>query len=182
MPATQKKTLHHAAVTGSSAKKVVKACTINKSPEELFRFWRHLANLPQFARHLVSVTEGLNKESHWIAKTPSGTTAEWDAVIIVEHENALIAWETKEGSEIKSAGSVRFQPAPPGQGTEVTVQLDYVPPFGKLGAAIAKLYGEEPEIQVEDDLDRFKALMETGGIPTIEGQPAGGKQNKRRSK
>lgn len=181
MPVTQKKT-SRAAVTGGAGRKVVKACTINRSPEELFRFWRRLENLPQFARHLVSVTEGSNKESHWIARAPTGTTAEWDAVIIVEHENALIAWETKPGSEIKNAGSVRFEPAPPGQGTEVTVQLDYVPPFGKLGEAIAKLYGKEPEIQLEDDLDRFKALMETGEIPTTEGQPAGGKQNKRRTK
>lgn len=181
MPATQK-AASRAAVTSGTARKVIKACTINKSPDELFRFWRRLENLPQFARHLVSVTEVANKESHWIAKSPSGAIAEWDAIIIVEHENALIAWETKQGSEIKNAGSVRFQPAPPGQGTEVTVQLEYVPPLGKLGAVIEKLYGEQPEIQVEDDLDRFKALMETGEIPTTEGQPTGGKQNKRRSK
>jgi len=162
-------------VSGGAAKKVVKACTINKSPEELFRFWRQLENLPRFARHLASVTQRPGKESHWEAKWPSGVTTEWDAVIIVEHENALIAWETLEGSEIRNAGSVRFEPAPPGRGTEVTVQIDYVPPLGKLGAAIAKFYGEQPEIQVEDDLGRFKALMETGEIPTIEGQPTGGK-------
>lgn len=169
-----------AAVSGSTAKKVVKSCTINKSPGELFRFWRQFENLPRFARHLASVTQTSGKESHWVARSPAGGTVEWDSVIIVEHENSVIAWETRQGSEIPNAGSAHFEPAPPGQGTKVTVQIEYVPPLGKLGSAIAKLYGEEPELQVEDDLNRFKALMETGEIPTIEGQPAGGKQNKRR--
>ncbi|MDB6121152.1 MAG: cyclase/dehydrase [Pedosphaera sp.] len=107
---------------------------------------------------------------------------EWDAVIINEHPNNLIAWESTPDSEIKNAGSVRFEPAPAGQGTEVTVSLEYVPPAGKLGAMIAKLYGEEPELQVEDDLNRFKALMETGEIPTTEGQPVGGDQKTTRRK
>jgi uncharacterized membrane protein len=173
MPTVQKKMPSRAAVKGNRGKKVVKACTIKRSPEELFRFWRQLENLPRFASHLVSVTATSATESHWVAKSPARHTVEWDAVIINEHENQLIAWESKPGAEIDNAGTVRFQPAPAGQGTEVTVAIEYVAPGGKLGAAIAKLFGEEPELQVEDDLRRFKALMEAGEIPTIEGQPTG---------
>lgn len=124
--------------------------------------------------------ETSNTESHWVAKSPAGTS-EWDAEIINEHENHLIAWQSKPGSEIDHAGSVRFESAPAGQGTEVRVSLEYIPPAGKLGAAIAKLYGEEPELQVEDDLARFKALMEVGEIPTTEGQPVGAGQPQERS-
>src|SRR5581483_1607244 len=112
MPTTQRKKIR-AAVSGGTAKKVIKACTINKSPAELFRFWRQFENLPRFARHLASVIQTSGKESHWVARSPAGATVEWDSVIIVEHENSLIAWETKQGSEIPNAGSVRFEPAPP---------------------------------------------------------------------
>jgi uncharacterized membrane protein len=53
------------------------------------------------------------------------------------------------------------------------VVLTYEPPAGKLGSIVAKLFGEEPEQQVADDLRRFKSLMETGTIMTVEGQPSG---------
>jgi uncharacterized membrane protein len=155
------------------ARRVIKAVTINRSCEDLFRFWRRLENLPQFAKHLISVKELSNKESHWVAKSPAGTTAEWDAVIIKEMENEYLAWESKPGSEIDNAGSVRFRPAPAGRGSEVIVTLQYIPPIGTLGALVAKLYGEEPDIQVEEDLGRFKTLMETGEIPSTAGQPTG---------
>jgi uncharacterized membrane protein len=160
------------------ARKIVKTCTINRSAEDLYRFWRDLENLPRFSGHLISVRTITDQESHWVAKSPAGTTSEWKAVITNEHENHLIAWESVKGSEIDNAGSVRFEPAPGGQGTEVRVTMAYIPPVGRLGAMVARLYGEEPDIQVEDDLCRFKALMETGEIPTTEGQPVGGKQRK----
>jgi uncharacterized membrane protein len=77
-----------------------------------------------------------------------------------------IAWRSLEGSEIPNAGSVQFRPAPDGRGTEVKVVLDYRPPAGKLGAAFARLFGEEPQQQVEEDLQRFRRVMETGDVPT----------------
>ena len=36
---------------------------------------------------------------------------------------------------------------------------------------MAKLFGQEPTQQITEDLYRFKALMEAGEIPTVEGQP-----------
>jgi uncharacterized membrane protein len=148
-------------VSSGRGKKVVKTRTINKPAEELYRYWRRLENLPTFSRHLVSVRQTSNRDSHWVAKSPTGTV-EWDAVIINEHENEMIAWESTADSPIKNAGSVRFEPAPGGQGTEVRVSLEYEPPGGKVGAVVTKIFGEEPEKQVEDDLNRFKELMEAG--------------------
>lgn len=163
------------------ARRVIKCVTINRGQEELFRFWRRLENLPFFARHLISVKEHSPTESHWVAKSPAGTTAEWDAVIVKETANEYLAWESCPGSEIDNAGSVRFRPAPAGQGTEVMVTLEYIPPVGALGALIARLYGEEPDIQVEEDLSRFKAFMETGEIPATAGQPTGSARRNGRS-
>jgi uncharacterized membrane protein len=51
--------------------------------------------------------------------------------------------------------------------------MQYSPPGGLLGATIAKLFGRAPEQQIEEDLRRFKQVMETGEIITTEGQPAG---------
>jgi uncharacterized membrane protein len=68
---------------------------------------------------------------------------------------------------------VRFEPATGGRGTIVKVTLKYDPPGGVLGSIIAKLFGEEPSQQIEEDLQRFKQVMETGTTPTTEGQSSG---------
>lgn len=158
---------------GSQGIEVKQAITIDKSPEELYRFWHHFENLPHFMTHLKSVQSSGHGRSHWVARAPLGTTAEWDAEITAERDNELIAWRSLEGGRIPNQGSVRFHRAPGGRGTEVHVTLTYTPPLGKLGAAVAKLFGEEPNQQIAEDLRRLKCLMETGEIPTVEGQPAG---------
>ncbi|SRR5581483_2152587 len=183
MPATRPKPLPRPAITGDRGLKIVAACTVKKSREELFRFWRRVENLPRFSRQVLAVVETSDTTSHWVVKSDSGTIVEWDLAIINEHENELISWESEPGSEIQNAGTVRFTPAPDDQGTEVTLNFEFVPPGGELGLALARLYGEKPEVEVEDNLLRFKALMETGEIPTTEGQPAGaGRTVKRRAK
>lgn len=144
---------------------------LNKSPEELYQFWRNFENLPIFMEHLKSVTVIDRVRSHWVANAPMGNTVEWDAQIITEQENQLIAWASVEGAEVDHSGFVRFQRAPQGRGTEVKVVMEYNPPAGVVGATIAKLFGEEPEQQIGDELRRFKMLMEAGEIATTEGQP-----------
>jgi uncharacterized membrane protein len=160
-------------VKGGSGVKVEKTMTINRSPEELYRFWRNFENLPRIMSHLESVRVTGEGKSHWVAKAPAGTTVEWDAEVYNEKENELIAWRSLEGADVDNAGSVRFQAAPGGRGTEVRVVVKYDPPAGKLGAAIAKLFGEEPEQQIREDLRRFKQFMETGEMATTEGQSSG---------
>ncbi len=153
--------------------KVEKTVTINSSPEELYRFWHDFENLPRFMKHLKHVKVYDEKRSHWIANAPLGNSVEWDAEIINDQENHLIAWASVEGADIDNSGFVRFQPAPNGRGTEVKVVIEYNPPGGAIGAAVAKLFGEEPEQQIGDDLRRFKQIIEAGEIATTEGQPVG---------
>jgi uncharacterized membrane protein len=156
----------------SSRVHVKKAVTINKSPAELYSFWRNFENLPQFMTHLESVKTTGEKTSHWVATAPLGTTVEWDAEITSEQENSRIGWKSIEGSEIPNSGVVEFLPTT-NRGTEVKVTLTYEPPAGYIGSLIAKLFGEEPNQQVTDDLRRFKQLMESGTIIKTEGQPSG---------
>jgi uncharacterized membrane protein len=170
------------AVPGNRGVKVVRSCTIRKPAAELYQFWRSLENLAQVIKHPVSITRLSDTESHWRASAPGDQFVEWDAVIINDHPNELIAWRSKEGADIPNAGTVRFHPAPGDEGTEVTVQLEYDPPGGRFAALLAKLTGEEPEQQVAEALRRFKALQEAGELPTIEGQSAGGPQKALRRK
>ncbi len=147
--------------------------TIQKSRAELYAFWRNFENLPRFMDHLERVQVLDEKRSHWVARAPAGRTVEWDAEIINEKMDELIAWKSLGGADVDNAGSVRFLDAPGDRGTEVRVVLDYIPPAGRVGKWVAMLFGEAPEIQIKEDLRRFKRLMETGTIPTIQGQPMG---------
>ncbi|HEY8562969.1 MAG TPA: SRPBCC family protein [Pyrinomonadaceae bacterium] len=151
---------------------VQRSVTINRSQAELYQFWRNFENLPQFMNHLESVTVLDDKRSHWKAKAPLGMTVEWDAEATGEVENERISWHSVEGSEIPNSGVVEFRPTT-NRGTEVRVTLTYEPPAGKLGSWIAWMFGEEPTIQVAEDLRRFKALMEAGSIMRVDGQPSG---------
>jgi uncharacterized membrane protein len=151
--------------------RVDRVVTVNKPREEVYRFWRQFDNLPRFMRHLESVKDLGFGRSHWVAKGPAGRTVEWDAEILVEKENELISWRSLEGSGVQNAGSVHFRDARGGRGTEVGIELQYNPPGGLVGATVARLFGEEPTKQIAEDLHRFKALMETGEVPTTCGQP-----------
>jgi uncharacterized membrane protein len=152
---------------------VAKAITIDKPPEELYRFWRDFENLPCFMSHLKSVHSTGDGRSHWVATAPLGRTVEWDAELIEERDNELIAWHSLAGARIPNHGSVRFQHAAGRRGTEVHVRLAYQPPMGRFGASVAKLFGEEPGQQLEADLRRLKSFMEAGEIPTTQGQSSG---------
>ncbi len=152
---------------------VRESVTINKSASELYHYWRHLSNLSDIMSHLESVTEKTDTRSHWVAKGPVGLSVEWDAEVTQDIENQLIAWKAVEDADVQNEGSVTFAEAPGGRGTEVRVNLTYHPPGGQLGAAVAKLFGEEPSQQLSDDLRRFKQRMETGVTATTQGQPSG---------
>jgi uncharacterized membrane protein len=153
--------------------KVEKTVTINKPADELYRFWHNFENLPSFMKHLKFVKVYDEKRSHWIANAPLGGSVEWDANIIEDRENEFISWASVEGADVDNSGFVRFKKAPGDRGTEVKVVIEYNPPGGALGAAFAKIFGEEPEQQIGDELRRFKMLMEAGEIATTEGQPKG---------
>jgi uncharacterized membrane protein len=153
--------------------RVDRAVTIARPRPEIYRFWRDLPNLARFMKNVVSVMPGEGNRSHWMVKGPANRTVEWDAVIHNEIENELIAWRSLRGAAVDHAGSVIFRDAPGGRGTEVRVELQYNPPAGVVGAAAAALWGKEPSMEIEEDLHRLKQILETGEIPTVQGQTSG---------
>jgi uncharacterized membrane protein len=140
------------------------ACVVNRPLEEVYSFWRNFENLPRFMRHLESVVNLGDGRSRWKAKGPAGMEVEWDATIIAEVPGEVITWRSLENSDVDNAGAVRFEPAAGGRGTIVRVNLEYNPVGGVIGAAVAKLFGEEPSQQLDDDLRRFKQVLEVGEV------------------
>jgi uncharacterized membrane protein len=132
---------------------------------DVYRFWRRLDNLPRFMSHLSRVTTGGNRQSHWEAAGPAGLVVEWDAEIINEVENQVLAWRSLPGSDVVTAGSVNFDAVRGGRSTQVSVHLQYAPPAGKAGALVASLFGREPSQTIREDLRHFKQRLEAGEIP-----------------
>lgn len=158
---------------GRAGIRVDHAMTVNHPREEVYRFWRNFENLPSFMKHLEEVRVTGERTSHWKAQAPLGMEVEWDAEILNEKENEYISWRSLPGSRVENSGVVRFKDAPGGRGTEVHVLLLYNPPLGSAAAAFARMFGEEPEVQIREDLRRFKQVMEAGETANTYGQTSG---------
>ncbi|VBA61961.1 SRPBCC family protein [Mycobacterium attenuatum] len=158
---------------GSKHRSLRAAVTVRRSPEDVYRFWRDLENLPSFMHHLRSVTAGGDGRSRWAANAPVGQPVQWDAQLVEDVPNKRIAWQSVRDSGVSHGGSVEFNPTATGDGTEVRVTIGYHIPGGVLGKSVATLLGESPEQQVNDDLRRFKQILETGQILYSDGSPEG---------
>ena len=153
---------------------VRRSATINRPRAEVYAFWRNFENLPRFMQHLQAVTvKPDGRRSHWVTRAPLGRTVEWDAEIVEEQTDELLAWRSLPGADIENEGRVSFRDALDGSGTIVDVELEYRPPLGAPSIVVARLFGEQPWQQVRDDLRRFKQIMEAGETATIYGQTSG---------
>ncbi|SNB47501.1 SRPBCC family protein [Geobacter sp. DSM 9736] len=142
-----------------------KSVTINRSPQEVYEFWRHLENIPRFMRHVDSVQRTGERTSHWKASGPRGTTVEWDAETTEDHPGR-ISWRSLEGAQVPNQGTVEFREASGGRGTEMKVRIAYTPPAGAVGKVAGKILNQITAQQIEEDLKRFKQILETGETAT----------------
>jgi uncharacterized membrane protein len=154
-----------AALGGQRGVHVRESVRVEVPIADVYRFWRRLENLPRFMTHLNEVIETGSGMSHWVAEGPAGLVVAWDAEVINEIENELLAWRSLAGSDLVTAGSVKFESLRGGRTTQVSVHLQYAPPAGKAGALIAKLFGHEPSHMIREDLRRLKQLLEAGELP-----------------
>jgi uncharacterized membrane protein len=160
------------ALSGSRGINLRESVRLECPVEEIYRFWIRLENLPTFMNNLISVTDLGGGRSHWVARGPGDVPVEWDAEIINQIPNKVLAWRSLPGGDVVSAGSVTFQPARgEDRSTQVTVTLQYQPPAGKVGAFVAKLFGREPQQTIREDLRRFKQLLEAGETAKAAGTP-----------
>lgn len=145
---------------------VGRSVLIARPRHELFAFWRDFTNLPTFMHAIESIEMTTGTRSVWKIKAPVGQTVTLETEVSEIVEDESIAWESVEGSQIKTSGKVSFVDALGGRGTVVTADIAYEPPAGDVGRLVAKLFAAEPNIQARHELKRFKMLMEAGEIAT----------------
>ena len=149
---------------------VVVAQTINRPVNEVYQYCKNPQNWPPAFVQSWRLRGGKNAQASgrdWL----SGR--KWQPEIHEEQENELITWRSAPGSKIYHRGTARFRPAPGNRGTELSISLYWEAPMGLLGRALGLAFGLDPEQQVRERLRAFKALMETGEVPTTVGQPSG---------
>jgi uncharacterized membrane protein len=140
---------------------------VNCTPEQAYAWWRGLTNLPQIMPDVQSVEQKAANLTHWKVHGPLGKTVEWDAKIVEDVPNTKIAWasvETEDTDHVKTSGAVRFDDH--GDRTGIEVSLDYDPPAGFVGEAVAKMFAD-PQDKVEKAVAAFKQTIETQSGPTV---------------
>lgn len=146
--------------------------TIDRPVDEVYGYWRDFENLPRVLRHVRSVQTMDGDRVRWEARLPGDVELEWNARLLEDRENELIAWQSVEGTDIYNEGYVAFHPVFDGEATELNVRIVYRPPAGEIGARIAQFFDRLQQQFIREDLRSFKQLMEAGEIPTTHGQPS----------
>lgn len=139
---------------------VEESVIIDRSPREIYDFWRDFTNLPQFMDNIEAVTRIDEIRSHWKIKAPAGTSVEFNSLVTEDIPGRLIAWKSEEGASVPNRGRVEFIETSDGGGTNVRTTISYDPPAGAFGRIVAKLFQREPGVQARQDLDRLKQLLE----------------------
>ncbi len=160
-------------ITSLGTKQVGRTITIRRSPDDLYRAWRSLGELPVFMGNVLSVVEQ-DHSARWTVRTKDGEET-LETVITDDRPGRALGWKTVDGSQPTHAGSVMFAPSLQGKGTEVHVSLTWHTDDAELGGILSR-FAEDPGTQLKDDLWRFKRLMETGHLPTTHGQSRGSAQ------
>lgn len=156
----------------TEAVEIATAMTVECPVDEVYEFWRRPQNLPRFLRHISSIEPIDDRHSRWTARLPGGMSLQWRAEIVDDEPNSLIAWQSVEGSDLFNEGYISFEPTADGDSTEIHARIVYHPPAGKFGAQVATFFETLQAQMIREDLRGFKQLIETGEVPTIEGQPS----------
>jgi len=142
--------------------RIAQSIIVGRAPEAVYGFWRNFENLPRFMDHLESVEETGDRRTHWKTRAPGGGSVEWDAEITADEPNRRISWRSLPGSMVETSGTVWFERATGDRGTMIRVEMEYRPPFGKIGSVAASLFRENPKQQMYDDLRVMKQFLEVG--------------------
>jgi len=140
------------------ADQVTKDIIVKANIDDVYAIWADFEQFPRFMTYIKSITKTGARTSHWVMEGPLGKDLEWDAETTTLEPNKRIAWNSRDGGDIKTSGQVTFNALAQGQ-TEITIMLQYVPPAGKIGEFVAQLFSD-PDKRLDEDLRNFKAYVE----------------------
>jgi uncharacterized membrane protein len=157
--------------------RVQRSLTIRRSPQDLYAFCHNAENVPHYIPSIESVRKINENWSHWIATSPMGQRIEWDIEITQDQPGQLIGWQVHNKTMIGTSGLISFREAPRQRGTIVSLEVDFVGYKGLQNTLEIPLIGRVTGLFLEswvlETLRHLKALMETGEVPTLVGQPTG---------
>ncbi|MGH7572321.1 MAG: SRPBCC family protein, partial [Gemmatimonadota bacterium] len=140
-----------------------KTITVQAPLDEVYDFWSRVENFPRIMSHIREVRDIGRNRTRWTAVGPAGIPVSWDAVVTARVPGEVLAWRSEPGSTIDNAGIVRFEPVDGGaEATRIDIRLSYNPPAGAVGDVVASLLGVDPKSAMDEDLVRFKSLIEEG--------------------
>jgi uncharacterized membrane protein len=142
---------------------VTKTVTVQAPAHDVFEYFTAFDNFPRFMQHVRDVKRLDGGRWHWKVEGPGGLAFEWDSMVTRRQADEYVAWKSTEAASIHNRGEARFEPLGDGS-TRLTIRLVYEPPLGAIGHAIAKLFGTDPKSELDDDLLRFKSLLERGKV------------------
>jgi len=146
---------------------------ISKPVSEVWAFIRDLSNMPKFIRGLSRVEMIDETHSRWVFDH-KGEHLENDSVIINEEPESLLVWRATTGHP--HVGAISLEEAPGGRGTFVSMRTSRDSQHGKVTGVLSWYFGGDPKSASYVNLRRLKAYMETGEVPTVEGQSNGREQ------
>jgi uncharacterized membrane protein len=138
---------------------VTESITVDCPISTVYNQWTQFEEFPRFMEGVESVRQLDDTHLHWVAEV-SGKQREWDAEIVEQRPEQVIAWRSLDGHY--NSGRVLFERIDEAT-TKVTVEMEHEAEgmVETLGAAI----GSDSR-QVKKDLERFKELVETRGAET----------------
>jgi uncharacterized membrane protein len=136
---------------------VIDKIIVEGDAADIFKLWARFEDFPKFMKNIKSVTKSGDETSHWVMEGPLGKELEWDAKTTRKEENKRIAWAST-GGDIQTSGQVTFNALPNHQ-SEIQLVLNYTPPAGEVGKAVAEILGD-PEKRISEDLRNFKRFAE----------------------
>lgn len=157
------------AETASGKIELKKTLHVNAPVDRVYELWSDFEGFPRFMNNVMEVTDLGQGRSRWVVKGPAGTRVQWNAEVTRVEPGKLLSWQSEPGAVVENSGTVRFERV--GEGTRIDIHLSYDPPGGAVGHGVAFFLGEDPKSQMDEDLDRFKALLEgddTVGLQEVE--------------
>lgn len=152
--------------TAGDGVEIRKTIYVNAPVDRAFELWSDFEGFPRFMNNVMEVTDLGQGRSRWVVKGPAGTRVQWNAETTRVEPGKLLSWQSEPGAVVENSGTVRFERV--GEGTRIDIHLTYDPPGGTVGRGVAFFLGDDPKSQMDEDLVRFKALLEEGETAQLE--------------
>jgi uncharacterized membrane protein len=129
--------------------------------DEVFAVFADFERFPRFMNHVRDVQMTGEGRSRWTVQGPANVPVSFDVESTELVPKQKLAWKTSAGSGIEHAGVVSFEEQGDGV-TRLDVRMSYNPVFGALGHVLARWFRVDPKRALDEDLVRFKSLLEDG--------------------